>query len=336
VLGSLPLKFGTRSKAERGYRFALGKVEGGRDPEKAKPAKIRAHDTCAKAFAAVLASAARQITVNRQALLQSDDPESAHQMRVGVRRLRSALRALRPLIGRASLWSFERSARDIGRCVGELRDADVLISGIYNPTRAVAADKVGFDQLHETLLRNRQAKREDVRRELTGRAWTRFQLYLALWPSTLEENRALDRSVKKHARTMLAKTWRRARKLGERLASLNPEERHAMRKTLKQLRYQAEFFARRSTGKAHMHLSNSSRPCRTCSVISMTCTWLRGYSRWRGQAPSLPEPPATLWAGTKRRHATSGGRPSRLGNLSSAPRSFGKFLRILWKPRFQR
>ena len=114
--------------------------------------------------------------------------------------------------------------------MGELRDADVLISGIYSPTRAVAADKVGFDQLHDTLLRNRQAKREDVRRELTGPAWTKFQLYLALWPRTLEENRALDRSVKKHARTMLAKTWRKARKLGDKLASLNPEERHAMRK----------------------------------------------------------------------------------------------------------
>ena len=243
LLGSSPIKFGTRSKAERGYRFALGKEEGGREPEKAKPAKIRANDTCAKAFAAVLASAARQITVNRQALLQSDDPEGAHQMRVGVRRLRSALRALRPLVSRASLWSFERSARDIGRCVGELRDADVLISGIYSPTHAVAADKVGFDQLHETLLRNRQAKREEVRREITGPAWTRFQLYLALWPRTLEENRALERSVKKHARTMLDKTWRKARKLGDRLVSLSPEERHAMRKTLKRLRYQAEFFA---------------------------------------------------------------------------------------------
>ena len=42
LLGSSPLKFGTRSKAERGYRFALGKEEGGRDPEKARPAKIRA------------------------------------------------------------------------------------------------------------------------------------------------------------------------------------------------------------------------------------------------------------------------------------------------------
>ena len=243
LLGSSSLKFGTRSKAERGYRLALGKEEGGRQPEKARPAKISASDTCAKAFAEVLASAARQITVNRQALLQSDDPESAHQLRVGVRRLRSALRALRPLVGRASLCSFERSARDIARCVGELRDADVLISGIYSPTHAVAVDKVGFDQLHETLLRNRQTKRDDVRRELSGPAWTRFQLYLALWPCTLEENRALDRSVKRHARAMLAKTWRKVRELGDRLASLSPEERHAMRKTLKRLRYQAEFFA---------------------------------------------------------------------------------------------
>jgi hypothetical protein len=37
------------------------------------------------------------------------DPDGAHQLRIGLRRLRAALRALRPLVGRGSLRAFERS-----------------------------------------------------------------------------------------------------------------------------------------------------------------------------------------------------------------------------------
>ena len=60
----------------------------------------------------MLDSAVRQVLVNRGAVLETDDPEAAHQLRIVLRRLRSALRALRPLVDRASLRSFERCARD--------------------------------------------------------------------------------------------------------------------------------------------------------------------------------------------------------------------------------
>ena len=42
---------------------------------------------------------------------------------------------------------------------------------------------------------------------------------------------------------MLGKTWKKAAKLGRNLEKLDVEHRHEMRKALKKLRYQAEFFA---------------------------------------------------------------------------------------------
>jgi CHAD domain-containing protein len=107
---------------------------------------------------------------------------------------------VRPLVTRGSLEVFERSARDIGRCVGGLRDADVLISGIHAPAAAAASDKRGFAELHEALVRDRSVKRDEVRTALRGPDWARLQLYLTLWPSTLEEGGELDKSVSKHAR----------------------------------------------------------------------------------------------------------------------------------------
>jgi hypothetical protein len=76
----------------------------------------------------------------------------------------------------------------MGRCVGALRDADVLISGIHAPVAATSSDKAGFAELLETLTRERQRRRDEVRATLRGPAWTKLQLYLTLWPRTLAEN----------------------------------------------------------------------------------------------------------------------------------------------------
>jgi CHAD domain-containing protein len=241
LLGDHEFKL-SAGKAERADRLPdTGRA--GAQPEKARPARIARRNTCEEAFSAILASAIRQIAVNRQAVLQTDDPEGAHQLRIGLRRLRSGLRALRPLVDGGSLRAFERSARDMGRSVGILRDADVLLTGIQAPIEQVAPDKAGFAELRDALGRNRQAKRNEVRRALRGPQWTRLELYLALWPRTLEERDELGKPITKHARRILRKAWRKVAKLGRKLGRLDGEHRHEMRKALKEVRYQAEFFA---------------------------------------------------------------------------------------------
>jgi inorganic triphosphatase YgiF len=252
LLAGHELKLGARSKAERGYRLALGKKASALESVKARPVRLRRKDSCAQAMTAILASATQQILANREVVLKTDDPNGAHQMRIGLRRLRSGLRVLRPLVNRVSLRAFEGSARDTSRGVGMLRDADVLISGLHAPVEAAATDKTGFAELHEALTRNRQAKRDEVRIALMGPTWAKLQLYLTLWPLTLAEDERLAKPVLRHARKVLAKTWKKCAKLGRRLDHLDAEKRHEMRKSLKQLRYQTEFFAP-LFGKATTH-----------------------------------------------------------------------------------
>src|SRR5262249_52119259 len=180
--------------------LALGKKDDSIDPEKAHPARVSRKDSCRKSVSSMLDSTVRQVLVNRRAVLETNDPEAAHQLRIGLRRLRSALRIVRPLVDRSSFRVFERSARDIGRHVGRLRDADVLISGIHAPAEAAATDKTGFAELHEALVRNRGARRDEVRQVLSGPQWSKLQLYLTLWPHTLEEIDGLNKPITKHAR----------------------------------------------------------------------------------------------------------------------------------------
>ena len=242
LLGDLSFELSRRSKAERGYRLALGKTDEA-EPQKAKPARIRRKDDCATALTAILGSAARQINVNRRALFETDDPEAAHQLRIGLRRLRSALRTLRPVTDGPSLPAFERCARDLGRAVGKLRDADVLIASMVPPVEASARDQAGFTELREALTRYRTSTRDEVRVALRGPDWTKLQLYLTLWPQILEENAHLDKPITKHARKVLRKAWIKPAKLGRKLDTLDATHRHEMRKALKKLRYEVEFFA---------------------------------------------------------------------------------------------
>jgi len=81
------------------------------------------------------------------------------------------------------------------------------------------------------------------RAALEGQQWSVLQLYLALWPRTIEGAEALAGPVGKFARSALKKRWKKVADSGERLDDLTVEQRHQMRKALKTLRYATEFFA---------------------------------------------------------------------------------------------
>jgi CHAD domain-containing protein len=191
----------------------------------------------------IFALVAHQIITRRQQVLEAGDPKGVHELRIGLRRLCSILRTLRPLVASGSLGNFERSARNVARLVGALRNADVLINSIYAPIENVTPNREGFHELARILALRREAKRCEVRTALAGAEWKQLQLYITLWPLTLAENPALRRPVAKYACTALKKTWNKAFKLGRRIDGLDVDHRHELRKTLKELRYLAEFFS---------------------------------------------------------------------------------------------
>jgi inorganic triphosphatase YgiF len=243
LFAAQPIRLAKTSKAERGYRLALGKVNGQAAPQRAEQPVLREDQTCGEALAAIVQSAAEQIVANRRAVLETEDPAAAHQLRIGLRRLRSALRAFRPLCeDTPAVTELEEHARALSRTVGELRDADVLIEQIYAPVAGLLESDPGVPELRQALLAHRARARERVRAALTGQPWSVLQLYLALWPRTIEGGEGLSEPVGKFARATLKRRWKKVADCGERLDELTTEERHKMRKALKTLRYTAEFF----------------------------------------------------------------------------------------------
>ncbi|MGO9472694.1 MAG: CHAD domain-containing protein [Rhodomicrobium sp.] len=245
---SLFAKSGVRlspvSKAERGYRLLLKKRPAKAiQPVHARAPNIARGQTCGEAFAEILRAAREQIVKNRTAVLETDEPEGAHQLRVGLARLRSAHRALEALAGSPLLRQIETDARTLSRAVGQLRDADVLIGDIYAPFAGNPPRKPGFEALLGALQAHRAAMQKEARAALTGEAWTRLLLSLTLWPSMLERDASLQGPVEEYAGKALQKRWKNSAKLGRSIGSLEGAERHKMRKSLKKLRYTVQFLA---------------------------------------------------------------------------------------------
>src|SRR4249920_2613291 len=96
-------------------------------PRKWKAPRLRAGADARDAAAAILQAALLQAGANAQAAIALPDPEHLHQLRVGLRRYRSALRLFSEFLHRRSRKRLARAAREAMRPLGEARDWDVCI-----------------------------------------------------------------------------------------------------------------------------------------------------------------------------------------------------------------
>jgi triphosphatase len=242
LFASAPFRLAHTTKADRGYNLILGRQDESVVPRRAVQPTLRADEACSEALSLFVESASNQIIANRRVVLESDDPEGAHQLRIGLRRLRSALRAFRPLDDTPALRELEEHAQDLARSVGRLRDADVLLADIFAQVASQMKGEAGFAELRQGLVAHRFKVRDEVRQALSGTQWSKLQLYLVLWPRTIGENVSLQIPVRDFATPVLRKTWKKVAKLGAAIDGLSFEERHEMRIALKTFRYMVEFF----------------------------------------------------------------------------------------------
>jgi inorganic triphosphatase YgiF len=251
LLKDIPFRFSPYSKAERGYRFAEGQAVEERRPYFATPVEIDAGLTTEHAFRDVLRSCLTQIAENRLAVLAGEDPEGPHQLRVGLRRLRSAFRLFRPVINPATAAPLDELARTIAGEAGALRDLDVLVDEIVAPLCGKAPGTICFDALLEDLNASRDAEiRKTLIDHLKSAEVNAFLFDLAAYtegrgwldPETLGQSELLAGPVRAFAEDALAAQWKKVLKYGKRLDRLDVPERHEMRKTLKKMRYGIEFF----------------------------------------------------------------------------------------------
>ncbi len=243
-----PTQIETRSKSARGYALATGRKPTSHRAESLElMAKMRVDD----ALAAILGNCLRHWTANELAALDGSDPEGVHQLRVGLRRFRSALSVFGDLLPPAQLDWLKAEAKWALNALGPARDWDVFQAELLAPLEAHRAGDPDLAVLRAAARERQALAYQQVREVLSAPRYTRFLLQLGGWLEdrgwhcaelTAEQDKALNQPLLGLATTLQARRHHKALKLGKGFKRLPIAERHQLRIAVKKLRYTTEFF----------------------------------------------------------------------------------------------
>jgi CHAD domain-containing protein len=206
--------------------------------------------TTQEAFTCVAAHLADVILHWGRLVPQAASPEPVHQMRVGVRRMRSALAVFRRAAeddAGECLWVDRLAAalRDLASRLGVARDWDVFITETGAEVQAAFAADRRVDGLMAAAGRKRAAAYAGLQTYLASQDWTRLAITLALLPTelTLLDTPAAGGAARDYAARALERRLKHVLRPGKDISHLPAPDLHDIRKRAKQLRYATEFFA---------------------------------------------------------------------------------------------
>lgn len=255
-----PMSLGARSKAARGYMLASCR-DGGAVPvtpskviEKAGKSSVLPGMTLPQVYAVTLTRGVNQIVGNLEAVTEHRFPDGIHQMRVTIRRLRAAVSAFHKVIPLAGTRSLFTRMKALFSIMGTARDLDVfctetlpgMVATCADAGPGAAPDMVALAAAAEELRRDAWSRVLAAVRapEFTQMLLEAGELAIAAGHATLDDRGSRQgRSPARFARTRLEAQWQEAVISHHDLAGLSNDERHELRKQLKKLRYEAEFFA---------------------------------------------------------------------------------------------
>jgi triphosphatase len=216
------------------------------DAQKAKPLKLLAPDSAEDAAVCVFSAALDHFEANIPPFRAGQAPETVHQMRVGLRRLRAATGLFKEAVSGPSLDAAKARAKEIAGVLGHARNWDVFRQMLdAGPARALA-DEPSFHPLLDALELNRakayRAARERIDDAGTARFVADFRKAIAERDWTAAPGMTEEGSATGFARAALNRLRKRVLKKSKGLARRTPEERHQLRIALKKARYGAEFF----------------------------------------------------------------------------------------------
>lgn len=243
----LPARVMTATKSSRGYQLAEGRKL---KPQKGGTPALAETDSAATAFQAIVQSCLGQLLTNQDCLLETRDPEAVHQMRVALRRLRSAMNIFKDLLVDVQTAQIKDELRWLGTILGPARDCDVFIAEILTPLATDLAEEAGFPALEQDFQQRKLDAYAHAIASLETPRFTRLMLTLGHWShdgdwltnpepnlQTLREQPAPTLAAQ-----ILERRYRKVIKDLKNLSKLDSAHRHAARIEVKKLRYAVEFF----------------------------------------------------------------------------------------------
>ncbi len=218
---------------------------------------LAAEQSVSQGFAQVVAHLAGVIAHYAPRADGQHGPEPVHQMRVALRRLRSAISLFRRAVHCPATDETTALLKQLGHVLGPARDWDVFTSGLGQHIGDAFPDDAAVQDLLAAAKRKRLAGYTALSRFLAGPVWRQLGVALAAlaterpWETFQPEN---EIEAANHAELQVSSLpdfaaralHRRHRAMvapGPDLSALPVEALHEIRLAGKRLRYAAEFFA---------------------------------------------------------------------------------------------
>ena len=239
---NIPLELENISKAQRGYAYY-------RSPPlvivRANPVQLHRYMGANAALKQIVWECLAHLQGNQDMVLHGEDIEGVHQMRVALRRLRSAFIVFRQIASKQSSASIVEECRWLADVLGHARDLDVFITQTLPPVLEQLNDHPSLIQLNQKAEHARKRAYAEVRKALSSQRYHRLLVTLGDWLENerWHDSNAVECSVFDVAKRMLAKRHKQLKLHGKLLMHAHPEERHTTRIAAKKLRYATEFFA---------------------------------------------------------------------------------------------
>lgn len=275
-----------RSKSARGFDLAADQP-----PSAPRPRKLRLDPSIAldEAFAAILRSCFLHLLQSLPAAEDGRNPEGVHQLRVSLRRLRSALDLMRSVGALGNLDALRSEAKWLAQGLSAARDWDVFQLDTLPAIAKACPSVAGFDALARVAAERQADAYRKARNALDDRRCALFLIGLGGWIETRgwrngvapEDLGRLAEPAVNFAERVLSEQHAKVLRRGRRFKSLTVDELHRVRLAAKRLRYLSEFLLplyedRRSARKFARRLAGLQEELGVFNDMAVTASLLDG------------------------------------------------------------
>jgi inorganic triphosphatase YgiF len=235
-----PLYLSFDSKASRGQALVAGETG---EAQHGHEVRLGGHETAAEAFQATARACLTQMAANAALLRERASPEVLHQLRVGARRLRSAISTWDEALADAELGRLKEELRWVSKACDRMRNLDVYAEHLAQTKGDLGGP--GLASLHKALQTARSQTHQDVAQVVESARFRAMMLDVTAWAETggWQGNEGATTAVGPFAADALDHRRRVVLKRGRRIEGADDAQLHALRIAAKKLRYAGDAFA---------------------------------------------------------------------------------------------
>jgi CHAD domain-containing protein len=241
------LRIEPRSKAERGWRL-LESTNAKPQALHSLPLDLKPNMTVEEGLRKIGLGCLTVFLRNELAAL-ADVADGVHQMRVAVRRLRSAVATIKQMLPQEQHEWVSKELRWMANILAPARNWDVFFSSLLAPVRSASAQDQDLIELYRICEWERQSARQGADAAIRSDQYTRALLKLAQWFASCswrnqpvsQQSALLMAPIGVVAPSLIGRRYKKVKQASEGFDELTPQQPHKFRIAVKKLRYTIEF-----------------------------------------------------------------------------------------------